>query len=54
MSGADILLLALVGLALCFALRAIRRRKKSGGCSCGSCSGACSSCGKRENCRKKE
>ena len=50
MSGADILLLALVGLALFFALRNIRRRKKSGRYSCG---GTCSSCAACKPCGRR-
>ena len=44
----DILLVALIALALFFALRRMYRTRKTGGCSCGAsgCSGNCAACGK--------
>ena len=47
MSVLEIAIIAVIALAVFFALRTVVRMRKSGGCSCGcsGCSGCCASCG---------
>ena len=44
MNLVDIALLLLLAAALFFALRRVWKTRKTGGCSCGGCTGDCSHC----------
>ena len=47
MNIADILIIAVIAVALFFAVRHVVKLRKSGGCACGSiggCTGSCASC----------
>ena len=43
----NILLVAVIALAVALAVRGILRNKKTGGCSCGGACAACQGCGRR-------
>ena len=44
MSILDFLIIAVIAVAVFFAVRRIIRMRKSGGCSCGAAGGGCSGC----------
>ena len=58
MNIADILIIALIAIALFFAVRHVVKLRKSGGCACGSaggcsgCTGSCASCPSCAGCIK--
>ena len=51
MNAIDVILILAILIGVFFAVRAVRRSRKGGGCGCG-CSGNCASCGIPEEKRK--